>query len=360
MYFSPLTSSTSTDISARRSWLLRRIYRPNEAGQAASPDISATEGTGEGFVYSLCDLLYPLSHSSCVFVSSFTIASHKRTGKTTAEKLDILKRFDELPANISQRDTAGRLGIARTTLADLLKQRTTLSVHVDANLHDILRDKFVSGLRGGPTLDGMYEEEQKQTVTLDNIVLPEENLPELEIVTEPVAESNKELLSGNRIVDIDFFLQETKKLHLHDLRCTMGKMQFQKEIREGFTSVLYYYCDTCNKSITLGTRPQKANVNNAFVWGTTSIGIGYSQSDELFSVLNVPIMTPRKRQYRIEYQRLHPKKKRKVHQDPINTINVDYGPNSAKEGMPETEMYVKREEILARLAESAIRGIQLL
>ncbi|KAF2880094.1 hypothetical protein ILUMI_26070 [Ignelater luminosus] len=53
--------------------------------------------------------------------------------------------------------------------------------------------------------------------------------------------------------------------------------------------------------------------------------------------------------YRIEYQRLHPKKKRKVHQDPINTINLDYGPNSAKEGMPETEMYVKREEILAHL-----------
>ncbi|KAF2891462.1 hypothetical protein ILUMI_14711, partial [Ignelater luminosus] len=43
-------------------------------------------------------------------------------------------------------------------------------------------------------------------------------------------------------------------------------------------------------------------------------------------------------QYRTEYQRLHPKKKRKVHQDPINTINLDYGPNSAKEDMPETEI----------------------
>ncbi|KAF2891782.1 hypothetical protein ILUMI_14391 [Ignelater luminosus] len=60
------------------------------------------------------------------------MASHKRTGKTTAEKLDILKRFDELPANISQGDAAGRLGIARTTLADLLKQRTTLSVHSES------------------------------------------------------------------------------------------------------------------------------------------------------------------------------------------------------------------------------------
>ncbi|KAF2884424.1 hypothetical protein ILUMI_21748 [Ignelater luminosus] len=128
-----------------------------------------------------------------------------------------------------------------------------------------------------------------------NTSLPEENLPELEIVTEPVAESNKELLSGNRIVDIDFFLQETKKLHLHDLRCTMGKMQFQKEKRE--------------------------------------------------------------RQYRIEYQRLHPKKKRKVHQDPINTINLDYGPNSAKEGMPETKMYVKREEILAHLRNDNVQEI---
>ncbi|KAF2895268.1 hypothetical protein ILUMI_10906 [Ignelater luminosus] len=60
------------------------------------------------------------------------MASHKRTGKTTAEKLDILKRFDELPPNISQRDAVGRLGIARTTLADLLKQHTTLSVHSES------------------------------------------------------------------------------------------------------------------------------------------------------------------------------------------------------------------------------------
>ncbi|KAF2889528.1 hypothetical protein ILUMI_16645, partial [Ignelater luminosus] len=65
----------------------------------------------------------------------------------------------------------------------------------------------------------------------------------------------------------------------------------------------------------------------------------------------------RERQYRIEYQCLHPKKKRKVHQDPINTINLDYGPNSAKEGMPETEMYVKREEILARLRNDNVQEI---
>ncbi|KAK4881993.1 hypothetical protein RN001_005312 [Aquatica leii] len=68
----------------------------------------------------------------------------------------------------------------------------------------------------------------------------------------------------------------------------MGKMKFKKERKRGVVSILYYYCDTCEKTITISSHPASNNLNQALVWGATSIGIGYSQTDELFSVMNIP------------------------------------------------------------------------
>ncbi|KAF2890136.1 hypothetical protein ILUMI_16037 [Ignelater luminosus] len=102
------------------------------------------------------------------------------------------------------------------------------------------------------------------------------------------AENVQSVVSGNRIVDIDFFIKQTKKLHLHDSTCIMGRKQFQKELKNGVTSVLYYHCDNCEKTITLSFHPKEAKINFDFVWGSTAIGIGKGQAEELFSVCLSP------------------------------------------------------------------------
>ncbi|KAF2888013.1 hypothetical protein ILUMI_18160 [Ignelater luminosus] len=125
--------------------------------------------------------------------------------------------------------------------------------------------------------------------------LPEEYLPDLEIEVVP-AEKAQLVVSENRIVDIDFFIKQTKKLHLHGSTYTMGRKQFQKELKNGVTSILYYHCDNCEKTITLSSHPKEAKINCDFVWGSTAISIGKGKAEELFSVIDMS--TPSSRFYR--------------------------------------------------------------
>ncbi|KAK5639970.1 hypothetical protein RI129_010781 [Pyrocoelia pectoralis] len=74
----------------------------------------------------------------------------------------------------------------------------------------------------------------------------------------------------------------------------MGKMNFFKEQRNGFRSQFIFKCDICERRICVTSHVPEDDINFAFVWGITSIGAGYSQGEELFSVLNVPFMTKRK------------------------------------------------------------------
>ncbi|KAF2889230.1 hypothetical protein ILUMI_10915 [Ignelater luminosus] len=99
------------------------------------------------------------------------------------------------------------------------------------------------------------------------------------------------VLDGNRIVDISYFIEEVKKIGIHDSTCTMGKMKFIKEHRRRVTSKLLFGCDTC-KTLHVQTQPENTveTSNEALVWGSLSIGIGFSQLQELLSVLNTPTM----------------------------------------------------------------------
>ncbi|KAF2896215.1 hypothetical protein ILUMI_09959 [Ignelater luminosus] len=65
-------------------------------------------------------------------------------------------------------------------------------------------------------------------------------------------------------------------------------MKFVKESRRGIASKLHYYCDTCGKAMYLDTHPDIQTANELLVWGSLSVGIGYSQSQELLAVLNIP------------------------------------------------------------------------
>ncbi|KAF2887417.1 hypothetical protein ILUMI_18756, partial [Ignelater luminosus] len=120
--------------------------------------------------------------------------------------------------------------------------------------------------------------------------LPEEDLPDLELKRETCG--TPPVLDGNRIVDISYFIEEVKKIGIHDSTCTMGKMKFIKEHRRGVTSKLLFGCDTCCKTLHVQTQPENTveTSNEAIVWESLSIGIGFSQLQELLPILNTPAM----------------------------------------------------------------------
>ncbi|KAK4879667.1 hypothetical protein RN001_007813 [Aquatica leii] len=116
--------------------------------------------------------------------------------------------------------------------------------------------------------------------------MPDEKLPDLEIELTNGHElfNNTKVLQGKRIVDISYFIEEIKKLAVHDLQCTMGKMKFIKETRRGLVSKIQFYCESCNKTRTINTHPDNS----------LSIGIGFAQLQEFLAVLDVPTIVGKK------------------------------------------------------------------
>lgn len=122
----------------------------------------------------------------------------------------------------------------------------------------------------------------------------EDDLPPLEIeVDSPIAKSLDQKLDGCRIVNIKYFTDQCKQLAVHDVKCTMGKMHFKSEPKTGPVSCFSYFCDTCEKTMKIYSHPPDTTkeVNKMLVWGSNSIGIGYSQAQEIFSCLDLPIMS---------------------------------------------------------------------
>ncbi|KAF2890334.1 hypothetical protein ILUMI_15840 [Ignelater luminosus] len=52
-----------------------------------------------------------------------------------------------------------------------------------------------------------------------------------------------------------------------------------------------YHCDNCEK--TLSSHPKEAKINFDFVWGSTAIGIGKGQAEELLSAIDMPTPSPK-------------------------------------------------------------------
>ncbi|KAK4887010.1 hypothetical protein RN001_003281 [Aquatica leii] len=115
-------------------------------------------------------------------------------------------------------------------------------------------------------------------------------LPNLCVEVEELIESTPKL-TGNRIVDVSFFIEQIRKLALHDQTCTMGKMNFSGENKKGLVASFIYNCKVCNRKMEIKTQNCDNDLNQSFVWGVSSIGSGYKQSEELLSVINVPAMT---------------------------------------------------------------------
>lgn len=49
---------------------------------------------------------------------------------------------------------------------------------------------------------------------------------EIDTACDTTKPDPKRLLTGNRVVDIAYFIEHVRRLAIHDSRCTMGKMVF--------------------------------------------------------------------------------------------------------------------------------------
>jgi hypothetical protein len=141
------------------------------------------------------------------------------------------------------------------------------------------------------------------------------------------SEKIPQVLSGRRIIDIGYFLEGLKKLGEHNksnelFDCKLEIMEFQREIKLGANSKLYFKCKMCNyvghcftnrpkikknKKLNSGeviedtikrnmkqnveSRTGQLHINYLTNLATTSIGAGYSQLEEFLSILHIPCMS---------------------------------------------------------------------
>lgn len=114
--------------------------------------------------------------------------------------------------------------------------------------------------------------------------------------TEHAAQNEDEescVIEGRRIVDVNFFIKKIQELNNHsNFGCTFADMCLISEEKSGFRSGFKFRCKMCNIEKVLWSEDvsENKNINTDVVTGIMSIGCGYSNMEELFSILNVPSM----------------------------------------------------------------------
>jgi len=106
--------------------------------------------------------------------------------------------------------------------------------------------------------------------------------------------SLQDVLKERRVVDLGYVLTQIECIARHPMRCTSGRMRVISEFRQDLHSAIRFRCNVCGTTEVLRTeRPPNGlqEVNRAFVWGAISVGIGYSQAEEFFSILDVPVLS---------------------------------------------------------------------
>lgn len=126
------------------------------------------------------------------------------------------------------------------------------------------------------------------SVNIDENDHPDEStLPKLNVI---FVKSDEPMLSGRRLVDIEHFMKQIMELGKHGSKCTMGRYILIKEVQNGVAFKLYFKCNVCNRQQVVTSEKEQCldSVNNAFVWGALSIGIGHRQAEDLFAVMDCP------------------------------------------------------------------------
>ncbi|CAG4953640.1 unnamed protein product [Parnassius apollo] len=154
-----------------------------------------------------------------------------------------------------------------------------------------------------------------EEIPLPDITQQQDNiLPEL-IIEKDQPETGKRNISGRRIVDIKYFFSKLQEISNHSpYNCGVQSLKIVGEKRVGLSSKFTLECLMCKGKFLLNNIPGdlKKNtesvagastckekyivsgdldINTAVVAGAVSVGIGYSQLDELLSAIDLPMMT---------------------------------------------------------------------
>lgn len=106
-----------------------------------------------------------------------------------------------------------------------------------------------------------------------------------------------QLISGRRIVDINFLLFQLQKQSNHcDLfDCKEGYFQVIGEKRIGLMSKIKLKCNICQNLVYIDSEnpenEHRVNINIAAATGIVATGIGQSQFEELFSAIDIPVFS---------------------------------------------------------------------
>ncbi|KAK4882511.1 hypothetical protein RN001_005830 [Aquatica leii] len=121
--------------------------------------------------------------------------------------------------------------------------------------------------------------------------LPEEKLPELIIETATAPETHHFGEEKLRVIPPLYSLKQGILMYEHNKICPQGNCNFSKDKTQGLKCILYFQCSTCSKQFAICCLPpdaeEKRNVNYE---GLMSIGAGYAQGEEFFSIMNIPFM----------------------------------------------------------------------
>lgn len=115
---------------------------------------------------------------------------------------------------------------------------------------------------------------------------------------EKDTEIDKFEIAGRRIVDISYFIQELQNLNNHSpFGCTLADMIIKSENKQGLISGIQMNCKMCKFSKVIWSecpKSSKMNSNTAAVTAITSIGGGFTNMEEFFSILDIPSMSKNK------------------------------------------------------------------
>lgn len=117
-------------------------------------------------------------------------------------------------------------------------------------------------------------------------------------------------IDGRRIINFEKFHERLRQLDSHDLQkgCRFSDCIIVKERQRGFSSDITYKCKNCGKLLVISTNESVNNMKNCemttnylAVLSTLFVGIGFSQLEEIFTTMDIPIMSTK------HYQKLQEK-----------------------------------------------------
>ncbi|XP_063235828.1 uncharacterized protein LOC134541192 [Bacillus rossius redtenbacheri] len=104
-------------------------------------------------------------------------------------------------------------------------------------------------------------------------------------------------LEGVRFVELMYFINKLVEIsnHIPAFGCTLANMSVVREVIRGFSSIIVFSCNMCNRTFSVPTHnpssPSYMDVNSRAVSGIMSIGGGLSHLEEFCATVGVPCMS---------------------------------------------------------------------